>query len=91
VGARLFRSRAATNRDGIESSSHVRELVLRDYHTRNLALARTASEELVHACFNTGDVPYGYRARRVRVTPAGRRSRWRTRLLIEPVEASPAQ
>jgi len=89
MGARLFGSREEdTNNDETELSSRVRQRVLRDYHAINLATARTGSEELVRAGFNTGDVPYGYRARRIRVTPAGRRSRWRTRLLIEPVEAS---
>jgi hypothetical protein len=88
MGARLFRSRADANNDEAELSWRVRKLVLGDYHATNLATARTVSEELVRAGFNTGDVPYGYRARRVRVTPTGRRPRWRTRLVIEPVEAS---
>ncbi|MBV9844316.1 MAG: recombinase family protein [Kutzneria sp.] len=87
TGARLFCSAADPNKEA-EPSWRVRQHVLRDYHATNLAAARTVSEELVRAGFNTGDVPYGYRARRVRVTPAGRRPRWRTRLLIEPVEAS---
>lgn len=88
MGARLFGS--ATDQDTGEStpSWRIRQHVLRDYHAANLAAARTVSEDLVRAGFNTGHVPYGYRARRVRVTPAGRRPRWRTRLLIEPVEAS---
>jgi Recombinase len=43
---------------------------------------------MVRAGFNTGAVPYGYRARRVRVAPTGRRPRWRTRLVIEPIEAA---
>jgi hypothetical protein len=88
LGARLFRSRADANSDEAELSWRVQQVVLRDYHATNLATARTASEELVRAGFNTGDVPYGYRARRVQVTPTGRRARWRTRLVIEPVEAS---
>jgi hypothetical protein len=49
----------------------VRQQVLREYHGVNLAHARRASEEMVRAGFNTGAVPYGYRAQRVRVTPAG--------------------
>lgn len=71
-----------------EPSRPVRQHVLRDYHAANLATARAGSEVLVRAGFNTGQVPYGYRAQRVRVTPAGRRPRWRTRLTIEPVEAA---
>jgi hypothetical protein len=66
----------------------VRKRVLREYHAFNLAQARQGAEELVHAGFNTGSVPYGYRALRVQVTPAARRPRWRTRLVIEPVEAA---
>jgi hypothetical protein len=66
----------------------VRQRVLRDYHAANLAHARRASETMVRAGFNTGTVPYGYRAQRIRVAPAGRRPRWRTRLVIEPVEAA---
>ncbi len=66
----------------------VHRRVLRQYHATTLAHARHATEELVRDGFNTGDVPYGYRARRVRVTPPNRRPRWRTRLTIEPVEAS---
>jgi hypothetical protein len=66
----------------------IRQRALREYHTDNLAQARHAAEELVRAGFNTGDVPYGYRAHRVRVTPPNHRPRWRTRLTIEPVEAS---
>lgn len=69
----------------------VRQRVLREYHVVNLAHARRASEEMVRAGFNTGAVPYGYRAQRVRVTPAGKRPRWRTRLVIEPVEAATAK
>ncbi|GLY71685.1 recombinase family protein [Amycolatopsis taiwanensis] len=66
----------------------VRQQVLREYHAANLSRARHASEEMVRAGFNTGAVPYGYRALRARVTPAGKRPRWRTRLAIEPVEAA---
>ena len=88
MGARLFGSATEPDSGEATPSWPVRQHVLRDYHAANLAAARTVSEELVRAGFNTGDVPYGYRARRVRVTPAGRRARWRTRLLIEPVEAS---
>jgi len=87
TGARLFCSATNPNEEA-EPSWRVRQHVLRDYHATNVAAARTVSEELVRAGFNTGDVPYGYRAQRVRVTPEGRRPRWRTRLLIEPVEAS---
>lgn len=65
-----------------------RHRVLREYHAATVAEARRASEWLVRAGFNTGAVPYGYRAHRVRVAPAGRRARWRTRLVIEPVEAA---
>jgi hypothetical protein len=65
----------------------VRQRVLREYHTATLAQARGGSEELVLARFNTEAVPYGYRSRRVQVRPSGRRTRWRTRLVIEPVGA----
>ena len=88
MGARLFGSAADQDTGESTPSWRVRQHVLGDYHAANLAVARTVSEELVRAGWNTGDVPYGYRARRVRVTPEGRRPRWRTRLLIEPVEAS---
>jgi hypothetical protein len=88
MGARLFRSREDTGNDETGLSGHLRQRVLRDYHASNLATARTGSEDLVRAGFNTGDVPYGYRAECIRVTPVGRRPRWRTRLLIEPAEAS---
>jgi hypothetical protein len=88
AGARLFRSRAHANNDEAELPWSDRRLVMSDYHATNLATARTASEELVRAGFNTGNVPYGYRAHRVQVTPAGGRARWRTRLVLEPVEAS---
>jgi hypothetical protein len=66
----------------------VRHQVLREYHETTVADARRASEQWVRAGFNTGAVPYGYRARRVRIASAGRRPRWRTRLVIEPVEAA---
>lgn len=66
----------------------VRQRVLREYHAANLAHARRASEQMVRAGFNTGTVPYGYRAQRIRVAPAGGQPRWRTRLVIEPVEAA---
>lgn len=69
-------------------SAAMRDAVLRDYHAATTAKARRASEQLVLAGFNTGAVPYGYRPQRVRTTPAGRRPRWRTRLVIEPIEAS---
>jgi hypothetical protein len=69
----------------------VRHRVLREYHAVNLAQARRASEVLVRAGFNTGSVPYGYRPRRVRVCSPGRPARWRTRLVIEPVEATVAK
>jgi hypothetical protein len=65
----------------------VRQRVLHEYHTATLAQARRGSEELVRAGFNTGAVPYGYRPRRVRISPSGRHPRWRTRLVIEPGEA----
>jgi hypothetical protein len=82
--ARLFCSPRRTTDDrgpdvttsGVPS---VRQEVLREYQVGNLAQARRASEEMV---------PYGYRAQRVRVAPAGRRPRWRTRLVIEFVEAT---
>jgi hypothetical protein len=92
---RLFCSRRRTTHDtsgpdvttsGVPWS--VRQRVLREYHAGNLAQARHASEEMVRAGFNTGAVPYGYRAQRVRVAPARKRPRWRTRLVIEPVEAA---
>jgi hypothetical protein len=94
-GARLFGSskRRPTDRgsgpvaDSSGVSWAVRQRVLCEYHTATLAQARRGSEELVRAGFNTGAVPYGYRPRRVRVHPSGRRPRWRTRLVIEPVEA----
>ena len=94
--ARLFRvTRRSRARSGTDPNSgwpqpswKIRQHVLRDYHAANLATARAVSEELVRAGFNTGDVPYGYRAHRVRVQPPRRRPRWRTRLGIEPVEAS---
>lgn len=90
---RLFRARQRTRPGLYPSTDRGTQLalsrrVLRDYHATNLATARAGSEELVRAGFNTGDVPYGYRADRVRVTPPGRRPRWRTRLVIEPVEAA---
>ena len=66
----------------------VRHQVLREYHAATLGDARRASGELARAGFNTGTVPYDYRAQRVRIAPAGRRARWRTRLVIEPVEAA---
>jgi hypothetical protein len=94
-GARLFGSskrQPADRRSGLTSDSSevpwaVRQRVLREYHTATLAQARRGSEDLVRAGFNTGAVPYGYRPRRVRVHPDGRRPRWRTRLVIEPAEA----
>ncbi|MCU1680188.1 MAG: recombinase [Amycolatopsis sp.] len=61
---------------------------LRDYHAVNLTQARRASEDLVRAGFNTGAVPYGYRSQRARIALQGQRPRWRTRLVIEPVEAA---
>lgn len=86
------RRRPAPDTSGFHAASDapdpVRQRVLREYHAVNLEHARRASEEMVRAGFNTGAVPYGYRAQRVRVVPAGKRPRWRTRLLIEPVEAS---
>jgi hypothetical protein len=88
-GARLFCSTRRTRLSmGTPRLTRVRHPVLRAYHAENLAKARAASEELVRVGFNTGDVPYGYRAHRVRVRPPGRRPRWRTRLTVEPVEAS---
>ncbi|EWM12008.1 recombinase family protein [Kutzneria sp. 744] len=94
-GARLFCSskrRSANDASGPTTDSSavpwaVRQRVLREYHDATLAQARRGSEELVRAGFNTGRVPYGYRPRRVRVSPSGRRLRWRTRLMIEPGEA----
>ncbi|MFI6098221.1 recombinase family protein [Lentzea sp. NPDC051213] len=95
-GTRLFgatrRSRSGgTNTptgDLTTASWSARQRVLRAYHADNLTKARHCSEQLVRAGFNTGDIPYGYRPQRVRVCPPGRRPRWRTRLRIEPVEAS---
>jgi hypothetical protein len=94
--ARLFRrsrcrTAEATNTRDVtveEAPGAVRQRVLRDYHAVNLARARRGAEDLVRAGFNTGAVPYGYRAQRVRIAPAGRKPRWRTRLVIEPVEAA---
>jgi Recombinase len=94
-GARLFcpSKRPPTDRDSGPTTDSgdvpwaLRQRVLREYHTVTLAQARRGSEELVRAGFNTGAVPYGYRPRRVRISPAGRRPRWRTRLVIEPAEA----
>ncbi|MEV6602730.1 recombinase family protein [Kutzneria sp. NPDC051319] len=94
-GARLFGSskrqptdrRSGLTTDNSEVPWAVRQRVLREYHTATLAQARRGSEDLVRAGFNTGAVPYGYRPRRVRVSPSGRRTRWRTRLVIEPAEA----
>lgn len=77
----------ATRRDASVPGS-VRDHVLRDYHAANLAHARTVAEQMVRAGFNVGTVPYGYRAQRVRVASTGQRSRWRTRLVLEPVEAA---
>ncbi len=98
-GARLFGSskRQPTDRDSGPTTDSanvpwaVRQRVLREYHTATLAQARRGSEELVRAGFNTGAVPYGYRPRRVRISPSGRRPRWRTRLVIEPAEAIPVK
>lgn len=94
-GARLFGSstRRPTDRENGSTTDTtdvpwaVRQRVLRDYHTATLTQARHGSEDLVRAGFHTGAVPYGYRPRRVRVSPDGRRPRWRTRLVIEPAEA----
>jgi hypothetical protein len=94
-GARLFGAskrrptdgRSSPTTDSSEVPWAVCQRVLREYHTATLAQARRGSEELVRAGFNTGAVPYGYRTRRVRVHPSGRRPRWRTRLVIEPAEA----
>ncbi|ONI71114.1 recombinase [Actinosynnema sp. ALI-1.44] len=91
MGARLFGSATEPDTAKATPSRRVQKHVLRDYHAANLAAARTASEELVHAGFHTGDVPYGYRAQRARVCPTGGSPRWRTRLSIEPVEASTVQ
>jgi hypothetical protein len=63
MGARLFRSATDPNKGEAERSWRVRQHVLRDYHAANLAAARTVSEELVRAGFNTGDVPYRANAR----------------------------
>lgn len=60
----------------------------RSGHDGQLASARSGSEDLVRAGYNTGAVPYGYRPHRVRVIPPGRRPRWRVRLVIEPAEAA---
>jgi len=63
MGARLFRSATDPNKGEAERSWRVRQHVLRDYHAANLAAARTVSEELVRAGFNTRDVPYRANAR----------------------------
>lgn len=78
-----------TWRDGQpEPWSLEEDRVLQCYHARNLAAARQATEMLVREGWHIGPVPYGYRPLRIRITPVGRRPRYRTRLLIEPVEAS---
>jgi hypothetical protein len=95
-GARLFGSPKHHSIDrevvpvaeSCDVPGEVRQRVVGEYHAATLAQARRGSEELVRAGFNTGDVPYGYRAQRVQVTPASGRARWRTRLVIEPVEAA---
>ncbi|RJQ87222.1 recombinase family protein [Amycolatopsis panacis] len=69
-------------------SGPIRHRVRREYRAATLAKARRISEQWVHAGFNTGTVPYGYRAQRVRITPGQRRARWRTLLVIEPAEAA---
>jgi hypothetical protein len=94
-GARLFGSSKRQSTDGAGGPTTdrsdvpwaVRQRVLHDYHTTNLTQARHGSEDLARAGFHTGAVPYGYRPRRVRIRPEGRRPRWRTRLVIEPAEA----
>lgn len=96
LAARLFFPSRRQSVDGArefdattsEVSWAVRRRVLREYHAITLSHARRASEAMVRAGFNTGAVPYGYRAQRVRVTPAGKRPRWRTRLMVEPAEAN---
>lgn len=65
----------------------VRQRFLRDYHAANLAKARRGAEDLVRDGWNTGGVPYGYRAIRQRITPYGRRPRTRVRLEIAPRES----
>lgn len=95
LAARLFCPSRRQRADGASESDAstsevpwpVRRRVLREHHAVNLSPARRACEAMVRAGFNTGAVPYGYRAHRVRVTPAGKRPRWRTRLVIEPTEA----
>jgi hypothetical protein len=62
--------------------------VLQRYHAMNLAAARRATEDLVREGWHTGAVPYGYRSHRIRISPAGRRPRYRTKLLIDRKEAS---
>lgn len=62
--------------------------ILQRYHARNLAAARRATEDLVREGWHTGCIPYGYQPQRIRIAPIGRRPRYRTRLMIEPVEAS---
>lgn len=56
--------------------------------TRTRRSDARAAGAWARAGWNTGSVPYGYRARRVLVTPAHGRPRYRSRLVIEPVEAA---
>jgi hypothetical protein len=56
--------------------------------SHSLSSPAPAAAAWVRAGWNTGGVPYGYRARRVLVTPAHGRPRWRSHLIIEPVEAA---
>jgi Recombinase len=95
-GARLFGSSKPqpTDRDDCPAARSsdlpwsVRQRVLREYHTATLAQARFGSEEMVRAGFNIGAIPYGYRPQRIRIASVTQRARWRTRLVLEPVEAA---
>jgi hypothetical protein len=80
------RSSLATDRSDVPGT--IRQPVLCEDNTDSITKARHTSEDLVRAGFNTGTVPYGYRAQRIQVSPQGQRPRWRTRLVIEPVEAA---
>jgi hypothetical protein len=87
----VHRRRAAAHqpaREVADARWPSRQRLLSSYHAANLTSARRASEQLVRAGWHTGAVPYGYRPQRVRIAPHGRRSRYRTRLVIEPVEAA---
>jgi len=69
----------------------VRSRIIADYHAANLARARQTVEALVRDGWHVGLVPYGYRARRVRVGTPGDRPRRRVTLVVEPRDAAVVQ